>query len=418
MSEPAQLPPDLADAAAAELLAAEGVSREVVIARLLVEHPEQAAGLQRLATELSGLEALLESRLRAPSNDSLEWIRDYRVIAKIGEGAFGVVYRCKQERPVLRDVAIKVLRAGAGDQHTLRRFAAERQVLATLSHPTITPIFDAGELSDGRPFFVMEYVVGSTIRDYCEAHALGSRELLQLFVQLCHGVAHAHSRGIVHRDLKPANVLIVEGAGGPLPKIIDFGIAKALTSSDSTAEPRTDTGRVLGTPGYMSPEQATGRVDQIDGRADVFALGVMLYELLTGVLPWPRGTTATDFEPVRPSRRVVGGSRIAPTALRGDLDWIALKALAPAREDRYARVDGLSTDIERHLRGDTVSVGPPSLAYRTRKFVARHGLGVTVVVSSILVTMGLTAAWLYGSRKHRETLNARSVAAATAGDAG
>jgi len=430
---PDELPADVADAAAERLLGVSGAQREDVLGGLIAAHPQHAAGLRRFADDLAGADAMLGATFARVRRDDPEQIGGHRVVQKLGEGAFGVVYRCAQERPVVRDVAIKVLRPGAGDERTLRRFAAERQALATLSHPSITQVFDAGELPDGRPFFVMEHVPGATIRAYCEARDLSCAERLRLFVQVCRGVAHAHARGIVHRDLKPANVLVVDGGDGPLPKIIDFGIAKALfaTAGGDTPRPdlpRTDAGRVVGTPGYMSPEQAAGRVDDVDARADVFALGVMLYELLTGALPWTDGAAATDTDPLRPSARVTTSTqRAAPSAvaqrrqlaatLRGDLDWITLKALARERDDRYASVADLVADIERHLRGETVSVGPPSLRYRLRKFVRRNRAPVTMGLSALVVVTGLAVAFAYGSSKEAEAADARSAVAASQADA-
>jgi len=423
-----ELPAGLADTAAEQLLAAHGGEREQVLAALVTAHPRHAAALRRFADELAGADKMLGATFARVRRDDPKQIGGHRVVKKLGEGAFGVVYLCAQEQPVVRDVAIKVLRPGAGDERTLRRFAAERQALATLNHPSITQVFDAGELPDGRPFFVMEYVAGATIRAHCESKALPCDERLRLFVQVCRGVAHAHTRGIVHRDLKPANVLVVDTEDGPLPKIIDFGIAKALFTTAGDDTPRTDAGRVVGTPGYMSPEQAAGRVDDVDARADVFALGVMLYELLTGDLPWADGAAATDTDPLRPSARVttstqhaapseVAQRRQLAASLRGDLDWITLQALARERDDRYASVTDLVADIERHLRGETVSVGPPALRYRLRKFVRRNRAPVTMVLSGAVVVTGLVIAFAYGSNKEAEAEQARSAVATSQADA-
>ncbi len=416
-----ELPDDLADRAAEQLLGVVGPARAAALAALIAAHPEHQQGLQRLQAALAGADRLLEGTFPNREEETATHIGGHRVIRKLGEGAFGIVFLCAQEQPVVRHVAIKVLRPGAGDDKTLRRFAAERQLLATLNHPAITQVFDAGVMPDGRPFFVMEYVDGQTIRRYCDERLLPCRDRLRLFIELCRGVAHAHKRGIVHRDLKPTNVLVVEAEGGPLPKIIDFGIAKALFAAPGSDGLRTETGRVIGTPGYMSPEQAAGRTEQVDERADVFALGVMLYELLTGELPWVRGAAATDTEPMRPSARVptTTSSTVAATAtrrqraaeLRGDLDWITLRALARDREERYATVNALAEDLEHHLRGEPVSVGPPSATYRLRKFVRRNR---TVVVVSCLAIAASGVAWA-GSFVHSaaaDQTTARAEAAA------
>ena len=412
MTDPApnddDLPPALADLAAERLFAAaDAADRERALAALVAEQPVHAAALRRFAQRLLAAEALLDDTFAGVRGEAPARIGDHRVVRQLGEGAFGVVYLCRQERPIVRDVAIKLLRPGAGDRRTLQRFAAERQVLATLNHPSITQVFDAGELSDGRPFVVMEFVDGVPIRAFCERAALPFAERLRLFLQLCRGVAHAHARGIVHRDLKPANVLVTDGGDGPLVKIIDFGIAKALHATPTGDAVRTDAGRVVGTPGYMSPEQAEGRVADVDARADVFALGVMLYELLTGELPWTAGAGATETDPAWPSRRVTQSADGAPPAglrqraaqLRGDLDWITLKALARERDDRYASVAALIADLERHLAGETVSVGPPALGYRLRKFVRRRRAGIAVGTSAVVLAAGLAAAFAYGSAK-------------------
>ncbi|MBL8748166.1 MAG: serine/threonine protein kinase, partial [Planctomycetes bacterium] len=401
----AELPDDLADTAGLQLMAATGEHRLEVLRALVAAHPHHSAGLHRLYRDLGCVDGILADAYHAAAfaDDAPPRIDGYRVIRRLGDGAFGIVYLCAQDVPVARHVAIKVLRPDAGGRHTLPRFAAERQLLAALNHPAITQVFDAGELPDGRPFFVMEYVDGAPLRDYCNARDLPVRDRLRLFVDVCRGTAHAHARGIVHRDLKPANVLVVETEAGPAPKIIDFGIAKALVvpATENTDRAATEQGRVVGTPGYMSPEQAAGRVDEIDARTDVFALGVMLYELLTDHLPWPRGASSTTAEPIRPSRRVATNDEVGGRApsnrqrlaaeLRGDLDWMTAKALARAREERYPTAKALAADLERHLRGEAVSVGPPSIVYRTRKFVRRNRVAVAAVGAATAVT---AVSWL------------------------
>jgi tetratricopeptide (TPR) repeat protein/predicted Ser/Thr protein kinase len=400
-----ELPADLAERAAEQLLAAPGEARDEVLRGLVAAHPAHGDALRRLAADLLGVDRLLATTYHG-GGDAPAQIGAYRVLRRLGEGAFGVVWLCTQQRPVTRRVAVKVLRPGAGDPRTLQRFASERQLLATLNHPGITQVFDAGELADGRPFFVMEYVDGAPLHTWCSATGATCALRLRLFADVCRAVAHAHARGIVHRDLKPANVLVVATDEGPMPKVIDFGIAKALDPTGD-GEPRTEAGRVIGTPGYMSPEQAAGRTNEVDARADVFALGVMLYELLTGSLPWPHGASASDTGPVRPSARVAStttdcGASGAPrhrlaAALRGDLDWITLKALAHERGDRYATAAGLAADIERHLRGETVLAGPPALGYRLRKFVRRNRTAVATASAGLALALGVAVALTYSA---------------------
>jgi tetratricopeptide (TPR) repeat protein/predicted Ser/Thr protein kinase len=395
------LPPSLLELATTRLLAACSQERRAVCEELARQHPDLRDALQRLLRRIDGAERLLDRSFPAPppDEDPAE-LGGYRVLRRLGEGAFGSVYLCEQTQPIARRVAVKVLRPGAGDRNTLARFAAERQVLASLAHPAITPIHDAGHLPDGRPFFVMEFVDGLPFAAYCRTRALALEDTLRLFVRLCHGVEHAHQRGVVHRDLKPANVLVVDSEGAPQPKIIDFGIAKALAAEPGAGDgsaPATDAGRVLGTPGYMSPEQAAGRADRVDARADVFALGVMLYEVLAGELPWSRrGVGADDptTEPPLPSQRLAAaGSRAADgtaarraaARVRGDLDWITAKAMRREPGARYPTARELAEDLERHLAHRPVLAGPPTIGYRARRFVRRHRVAALALVGATLV---------------------------------
>ncbi len=418
------LPEEFAEQVAERLLSVEGEARRTALTELIAAHPEEEAALRALCRDLDGVDDLLETRYpdaRCPPPRS---IGGYRVLRCLGEGAFGVVYLCAQEQPVVREVAVKLLRPGVGDPHTIRRFASERQALATLNHPGITHVFDAGE-TDGQPWFAMEYVDGSPITGWCRERNTPTNERLQLFLALCRAVGHAHANGIVHRDLKPANVLVVATVDGPVPKVIDFGIAKALDRVDAHG-PRTEAGRVIGTPGYMSPEQAGGRADEVDARADVFALGVMLYELLTDTLPWARGVTARDTGPVPPSIRVgstdgTGAERAnvwrrRAAALAGDLDWITLKALAHERDERYATVAEFAADVGRHLRGETVSVGPPSLRYRLRKKMRGQRAAFSWAAACVVVVLvAATIVWrLSGRAESSEAQRRTTVASAVA----
>ncbi|MEO6596091.1 MAG: serine/threonine-protein kinase [Planctomycetota bacterium] len=377
------LPAALAEAAAEQIIAVEVSARETVLRSLIAAHPEHADALRGLAEDLAQTDELLAAGFPGAAPVA---IGPYRVIRRLGAGAFGVVFLATQEQPIQRQVAIKILRPGAGDRNTLARFERERQLLAQLSHPAIAHVLDAGVLPDGRPFFVMEFVDGPSIRSYCDDKQLTVESCLRLFLELCRGVEHAHRRGIVHRDLKPANVLVVDNEDCALPKIIDFGIAKALHALAPNEGVHTDTGRVIGTPGYMSPEQAAGQVGDVDARADVFALGVMLYELLTGELPWGKQPDSTSEDPPRLSIRVASEptgttaaarrreshSRHLASRLRGDLDCIALKALAREREHRYQSAQDLADDIDRHLRGVPVLAEPPSLGSRLRRLARRR----------------------------------------------
>ncbi len=391
-----QLPPELEEALAAICLEGSPADRQAAIEELAGRHPQLAAAIRALAADLVAVTALLETASVAPAPGELREIGGHGVVRVLGEGAFGAVYLCRQEVPVVRNVAVKVLRAGWIDRRVLARFETERQLLAELSHPTITQVYDAGALADGRPYLVMEYVDGLPITAYCAARQLPLRQRLELCVQVCRGVAHANARGIVHRDLKPQNVLVVDGDEGPRPKIIDFGIAKALQRPVDAADLRTEHGGIVGTPGYMSPEQAAGDVERVDQRSDVFALGVMLYELLAHTLPWPRGAGRPDSDPTRPSlaatarqpaKRPTADLQRWSAALRGDLDWITLRALAREPEHRYASAVDLADDLERHLRGEPVRAGPPTLRRRLRRIVRRRR-GPLAVLAGILIAVG------------------------------
>jgi serine/threonine protein kinase len=345
-----------------------------------------------------------------PSRPPEPQIGPFRLLERIGEGAMGDVYLAEQSVPVLRRVAIKVIKPGMDSREVIARFEMERQTLALMSHPSIAHIIDAGTTDAGRPYFAMEYVPGIPLTKYCDRHRLSIDARLALFLQICDAVQHAHQKGVIHRDLKPGNLLVTDLDGKPTPKVIDFGIAKAMSSLQEPNRAHTRIGHLIGTPEYMSPEQAQLSPLDVDTRADIYSLGVVLHELLTGVLPFESSgasTTPATFvqellthNPAAPSARAnepesrqSGGSphdaaaarRLTPRQLAhrlsGDLDWIVLKALEKDRNRRYASPSELGADVRRHLSNEPVLAGPPSALYRMRKFAARHQVGVALAAS-------------------------------------
>lgn len=348
-------------------------------------------------------------------------IGNYRLVMKLGEGGMGQVWLAEQTAPVRRQVALKLIKAGMCDDTMLHRFQSERQSLAAMDHPSIAKIFDAGATSDGQPYFVMEYVLGLPITDYCDQKKLNIRERLELFIQVCEGVQHAHQKSILHRDLKPANVLVVEVDAKPMPRIIDFGLAKSVIPKYLGDVTLTVAGTPLGTPAYMSPEQADPRVRDVDTRSDVYSLGVLLYELLTSTLPFnpdewenqpldyvlrqvrekdsPKPSTqfkkkaSSDRQAAKTAADVRGmDSRQLTRLLRGDLDWITVKALEKDRERRYGTPVELSADISRYLSNQPVLAGPATAGYRIHKYVERHRLALGVAASLLLLLSGLVIA--------------------------
>ncbi len=358
----------------------------------------------------------------------------YRVLEKLGSGGMGAVYAAQQLRPVQRPVALKVIKLGMDTEQVVGRFESERQALAWMDHPNIARVYDAGATQTGRPYFAMELVQGAPLTEYCERNRLSTHERLELFIPICRAVQHAHQRGLIHRDLKPSNLLVTIQDGAPVPKIIDFGIAKATKRAFTERALFTEQGQLIGTPEYMSPEQADLAAIDVDTRADIYSLGVILYQLLSGLLPLDPGALRSapfaemqrmirETEPPRPSARVdqLGDARqeIAERRrtdprslsrrLRGDLDWITMKAMAKDRARRYASASELSEDVARHLRHEPVLASPPDAAYRVRKFVRRHRLGVgaalllaaALLVAVAGVSVGLVRA-KEAERKARE----------------
>jgi serine/threonine protein kinase/tetratricopeptide (TPR) repeat protein len=363
----------------------------------------------------------------------------YKLLEELGSGGMGVVYMAEQVEPVQRRVALKIIKLGMDTHQVVARFESERQALAVMDHPNIARVFDAGATETGRPYFVMELARGIPITDYCDLHKLSTRERLQLFVGVCQAVQHAHQKGVIHRDLKPSNILVVIQDDRPMPKIIDFGIAKATDHRLAQRTLFTEQGQLIGTPEYMSPEQAEMSGLDVDTRTDIYSLGVILYELLAGTLPFdarrlrsaafgeiqriiretepPKASTRlstlkdTKFE-IAEKRGTDPGSLVR--MLRGDLDWITMKAMAKDRTRRYSTASELAAEVERHLRHEPVTAGPPSAVYRLRKYVRRHKLGVAaaaVVLLAILVgTAGTTIGLLRAVRAEKKAVEEAATA--------
>ena len=367
----------------------------------------------------------------------------YRRLQRLGEGGMGEVWLAEQTEPVRRQVALKVIKAGMDSAQVVARFEAERQALALMDHPAIARVFDGGTTPQGRPYFAMEYIKGEPMTAYCDRHRLSTTERLGLFMQVCEGVQHAHQKGIIHRDLKPSNVLVAIQDDHAVPKIIDFGVAKATAQHLTERSLFTELGVLIGTPEYMSPEQAEMGSLDIDTRTDVYALGVLLYELLTGALPFDRKEMRQaglaeiqriirEQDPPRPSTRI---TQLGPASteaaqnrhteprrlvseLRGDLDWITMRALEKDRTRRYQTANALSADIRRHLSSEPVSAGPPSTTYRAGKFVRRHRFGVAVSAALVLLLAVVASALALQARRiaqernraNREAETARQVA--------
>jgi serine/threonine protein kinase/dienelactone hydrolase len=342
----------------------------------------------------------------------------YKLLEKIGEGGMAVVYLAEQAEPIRRKVALKIIKLGMDTRQVIARFEAERQALALMGHPNIAKVLDAGATETGRPYFVMELVAGVSITEYCDRNSLGTKDRLSLFIQVCNAVQHAHQKGIIHRDIKPSNVMVTMHDGKPVPKIIDFGIAKATNQRLTEKTLFTRYAHIIGTPAYMSPEQAELSDLDIDTRSDIYSLGVLLYELLTGTTPFSEEElrkagyiemqrVIREQEPAKPSTKLTTLSEtltdvakqrdctpyLLRKAIRGDLDWIVMKALEKARERRYDNASALAMDIERHLNSEPILAGSPGMYYHLQKFVRRHqsrlltATAVTVLAVGLVVTV-------------------------------
>jgi len=353
-----------------------------------------------------------------------EWIDSYHVLELLGEGGMGTVYLAEQTKPVHRRVALKIIKLGMDTHEVVRRFESERQALAVVDHPNIAQVLDGGATETGRPYFVMELVRGVPITDYADTHRLSTQERLQLFLDVCAAVQHAHLKGVIHRDLKPSNVMVTVQEARPLVKVIDFGVAKAVGRPFTEHSLVTQLGQMVGTPEYMSPEQAEMSGLDVDTRTDVYSLGVVLYELIVGALPYDLATrpqrtiphALRERDTPRPSVRltslgpqrmvVAERRRTTPDSLRrqlkGDLDWIILKAMDKDRTRRYDTPHGLALDLQRHLAHEPVLARPPSAGYRTAKFVRRHRAGVaaaTVAAAALLIGAAAATAGFIRARR-------------------
>jgi len=413
----------------AELLSADEVADKFLKSASRSAGSLFATGWSKISTTETGASGV-------PDEQVGKRIGPYKILQRIGEGGGGVVYMAEQEKPISRRVALKVIKLGMDTKSVIARFDAERQALALMEHPNIARVLDAGATGAGRPYFVMELVRGVRITEYCDQNNLDTRRRLALFIQICSAIQHAHQKGIIHRDIKPSNILVTMHDGVPVPKVIDFGIAKAIEGRLTEQTLFTAYEQIIGTPAYMSPEQAEMSGLDVDTRSDIYSLGVLLYELLTGRTPFDAKElvksgleemrrTLREREPQRPSSilTTLHGTELTATAahrhaeppklistLKGDLDWIVMKTLEKDRKRRYETANGLAMDVRRYLNNEPVTARPPSRLYRLQKLVRRNQVvfaSGTVVAVALIAGLGISTRLFVEERQARQ----RAVAA-------
>ena len=412
---------------------------------------ERVEALLQVDKEEQEQEFLEPTQATTPITESPgQQIGRYKLREQIGEGGMGVVFVAEQERPIRRKVALKIIKPGMDTKEVIARFEAERQALALMNHPNIAKVLDAGTTRSGRPYFVMELVQGIPITAYCDRYKLTTRQRLELFVTVCQAVQHAHQKGVIHRDLKPSNVLITEHDGEPVVKVIDFGVAKAINQRLTEQTIYTRFQQMVGTPMYMSPEQADLSGLDVDTRSDVYSLGVLLYEVLTGATPFDKQRfreaaydeirrIIREEEPPKPSTKIstMGATasdisnyrqtdpRRLSQSLRGELDWIVMKAVEKDRSRRYETANGLAADIRRFLNDEAVVACPPSASYRFRKFARRNqtaivslsAVSVVLVAGLCLTTIGFVTARWERDRANEESARAQRLSGRECGEA-